>query len=98
MIKISQKKKIRNGTFKGGYVPRKHLEACSVRIVSSDFFRSHEPHTRLSAVLTAAFYLRVKDKRLLPPATSGYLQLTMYSSTVSLRKGQTPFLGGFRFS
>jgi len=65
------------GIFKGCFAPRKLASLC---IVSSDFFRSHEPHTRLSAALTAALYYRIKDKRLLPPAATGYLQLTIYSS------------------
>lgn len=42
--------------------------------------------SRLSAALTAALYYRVKDKRLLPPVATGYLQLTIYLSMVSWRK------------
>lgn len=59
------------------------------------FLRSHEPHTRLSAALTAALYYRVKDKRLLPPVATSYLQLTIYWSMVSWRKEETAFGGRF---
>jgi len=82
MVSIINKKDFK-GMFKGCCAPRKLAPLC---IVSSDFFRSHEPHTRLSAALTAALYYRIKDKRSLPPAATGYLQLTIYSSTFPGRR------------
>lgn len=72
--------------------PRQVFEASPLscfppRIASSDFFRSHGTH-RLSTPLTAALYYRVKDKRLLPPAATSYLQTNVGGDVASFNGDQ----------
>lgn len=76
------KENLKDDTFEG----RCNLGSPSSTMRRFEWLVPFSQAKRLSTVLTAALYYRVKDKRLLPPAANGCLQLTIHSSTVSFGK------------